>query len=130
MAREVRSQKPYNIVAAIIFIMGIGSFSYMGTLNWLPPLTIVVGLAIVIRQMLMGYHFDALVAAILFGACFLSSFLMLFARIFLPTFLILGAIYFIIRQFFNVREKLEIKAHDVHIEKAEHKIEREKIDKS
>jgi hypothetical protein len=91
----------------------------MGVINWLPPLCIVVGVSIAARQLMLGYHFDALVALIIFGACFFSSFLTLFSRIFLPTFLILGAIYFIARQFFKVKEKIIVKATDIRIEKSD-----------
>lgn len=111
--------KLYNIIAALIFLLGIGAFSFMGIINWLPPLCLIVGLSLALRQMLLGFHFDALVIVILFGACFFSSFLTLFARIFLPTFLILGTIYYIVRQFYTVKEKIVIKASDIKIEKNE-----------
>ena len=117
MASDSKSSKLYNVIAATIFLVGIGIFSYMGVINWLPPLCIVVGVSIATRQLLLGLHFDAIVTLVIFGACFFSSFLTLFSRIFLPTFLILGALYFIGRQFFKIREKIIVKATDVHIEK-------------
>lgn len=119
MTKEVRSTKIYNVIAAIIFLVGTGSFAYMGVINWLPPLAIIIGLAITVRQLLLGYHLDALVALVLFGSCFFASFLTFFSRVFLPTFLMLGAFYYIARQFISVRDKLVVKATDVHIESTE-----------
>jgi hypothetical protein len=117
MSNDSKAIKFYNVIAALIFLVGVGTFSYMGVINWLPPLCIIVGISLAVRQMLMGLHFDAFVAVIIFGACFFSSFLTLFSRIFLPTFLIIGAVYFIGRQFFRVKEKIVVKATDISIEK-------------
>lgn len=117
MTNDSKSVKFYNVISAAIFLVGVGTFSYMGIINWLPPLCIIVGISIAVRQMLLGLHFDALVALVIFGACFFSSFLTLFSRIFLPTFLIIGALYFIGRQFFKVKEKIVVKASNIHIVK-------------
>lgn len=117
--KTTRSEKPYNVMAGVVFLFGIGSLAYMGIYDWLPALCLVTGTSILLRQFFLGYHIDALVTIIIFGAAFISSFLQLFARIFLPTFLMLGAIYYILRQFISFHDKLVVKATDVHIEPSE-----------
>ncbi|MDR3623939.1 MAG: hypothetical protein P4L16_02230 [Chlamydiales bacterium] len=119
MNKSPRSEKPYNIIAGLIFLFGVGIFAYMGVYDWLPALCIATGIAVIVRQLALGYHIDVLVALVIFGAAFLSSFLQFFSRVFLPTFLMIGAIYYILRQFISFHDKLVVKTTDVHIEPSE-----------
>lgn len=105
----VHTAKTYNVVAAIVFILLLGVFSYMGVFDWLPALIISVGVSICLRQLLQGCHLDVMVILILFGCLFFFSFTQFFARLFLPTFLIIGAFYYLLRQFYDFKKD---KSHD------------------
>lgn len=111
--KQIKSEKPYNVIAAVIFFFGVGFFGYMGVYDWMPAITLVFGATLAIRSLLMRSHMDAFVIIIIFTAIFLSSFIQLFARVFLPAFVMLGTLYYILRQF------IEVKKRDVHIGKSE-----------
>lgn len=97
------SSKPANIAAAIVFILCTGLFSYTGVQNWLPFLVLNLGIAVIVRQMLLRNHVDTIVMLVLFGAAFVSTLLGFFAVVFLPAIFIIAAVYFIVRQFFSFK---------------------------
>lgn len=97
------SEKIANVVSAIAFILGMGVFAYMGVQNWLPFLLLVAGIAILLKLVLKGNHFDTIVTLIVFGGAFITSLLGFFGVVFLPSLFILGAVYFILRQFFSFK---------------------------
>ncbi len=101
----INSPKICNTVAAIVFIVGIGVLSYMGVYDWMPALALVTGIALLVRQALNMHHLDVIVTVLVFGALFFSSFMQFFARVFFPTFLMIGAVYYILRQFFEFKSK-------------------------
>lgn len=101
--------KLYNILAAALFILLLGLFSYKDIFDWPAAVLLSVGTSLALRQLLLGFPIDALVAAALFGALFFFTFLQFFPRLFLPTFLIIGALYYILRQFFDFKRE---KDHD------------------
>lgn len=101
MSKFFQSDRPYNVAAAIVFVLITAIFAYMGVVSWLPALLLAIGFALTLRQILKGHRLDVIVCAIIFGGAFFSSFLDFFGRIFLPALFVLGGVYFILRQFFS-----------------------------
>jgi hypothetical protein len=125
MSRPEPTRRLFNIIAAAIFIMGTAMFSYMAVADWLPALFLILGCAITIRQLLQGKTLDVIVCFIVFGGCFFSSFFGFVARIFLPTFLILGSIYYLLRQFFEFDRTVKDKVKDKDLSASEYVHEKE-----
>lgn len=100
MTHLVPNNRLYNIVSTIVFIMGCAMFSYMSVTDWLPALMLITGISLALRQILRGQTLDVMMCFVVFGGAFFCSFFDFLARIFLPTFMILGAIYYLLRQFF------------------------------
>ncbi|MBJ7448932.1 MAG: hypothetical protein JHC93_01075 [Parachlamydiales bacterium] len=101
MSTQPVTTKVCNLIAIAAFILGVAMFSYMAVGQWGPGLFMVTGIALTVRQLLMGKMLDVLVCVIVFGAGFFCSFFNLLSRIFIPTLLVVGAVYLGIRQFFE-----------------------------
>lgn len=101
MTQPQPTKRLFNVIAAIVFIMGAAMFSYMNVADWLPALIIIAGVAVIVRQLLQGKTLDVMVCFVIFGGAFFCSFFNFMARIFLPAFLVLGSVYYILRQFFE-----------------------------
>jgi hypothetical protein len=103
MSEAKGSEKPANVISAIAFILCTGIFAYIGVQSWLPFLILNLGIAVTLRQIILRHHFDTIISSIVFGGAFVSSLLGFFSVVFLPSLCILGAIYYIIRQFFSFK---------------------------
>jgi len=100
MSEAKGSEKPANVISAIAFILCTGIFAYIGVQSWLPFLILNLGIAVTLRQVILRHHFDTIFCSIVFGGAFITSLLGFFSVVFLPSLCILGAVYYIARQFF------------------------------
>jgi hypothetical protein len=100
---NLHSHKLANVISAIVFVLCMGIFAYIGVQNWLPFLILNAGIGITLRQVLVKNHVDTIVCLLIFGAAFITSLLGFFAVVFLPSLFILAGIYFIIRQFVSLQ---------------------------
>lgn len=105
----MNEKKISSVLAASLFILILGLFSYYNVFAWFPTVVFATGISLVIRQLLEKCFVDTVFLLLLFGALFFFSLVEFFSRLFLPTFLIIGAFYYLLRQFFDFNQPLEEK---------------------
>lgn len=105
------TQKAFNLVTAIVFIISVAACSYLSISNWASTIYLCSGIAIVVRQLLQAKMVDVLVYSVVFGGSFIFSFMNLLTRVFVPTLLVVGAIYFALRLFFEFGQEKKVKTN-------------------
>lgn len=100
-----------HILAASSFILLLGIFSYWNIFAWFPTVVLSSGISLILGLIVKKYFVDVSVTLILFACLFFFSFTDFFSRIFLPAFLIIGAFYYLLRQFFDFNKPHTEKDH-------------------
>jgi 4-hydroxybenzoate polyprenyltransferase len=119
MTHQHVSRKRAKAFSAALFLVGLASLTFLG---WWPGIMLVIGLSLALRQFLLGHHYDMVVTLLVFGGGFLTLAFSIPWNFFLPTIFVLGAIYILVREFFEVRTETEQEQE----EDAQQEIEEEK----
>ena len=119
MTHQVTSRKRAKALSSVLLLLGFAILTFVG---WWPGILIVVGASLSLRQYLLGQYYDMLVSLLVFGGAFLTLEVAIPWQIFLPTIFVLGAIYILVREYFDSRtETKEEEDEDIN-----HEIEEEK----
>jgi len=99
MAHPLTSQKRAQTVSTAIFLLGIAVLVF--TDDWWPGIMLAVGLPLALRQYLLGRTYDMAITLLVFIGTFITVQFDISWRIFLPVLFSLGAIYILLREFFE-----------------------------
>ncbi len=98
MARPIMSRKKAHALSVIVLLFGLALLTYLKT--WWPAIMLVIGIALAIRQYLLGKHFDMFISLFVFIGVFITVQFDIEWEIVLPVLFITGGIYIFIREFF------------------------------
>lgn len=115
MSKQIVSQKKASTAYLSIFLIGLGILIW--TSYWWPGIMVVLGLAISVRQFLLGHNYDAWVSIGVFGAITFLSLFKINWDVILPVIFIVAGLYIFFRDFidFETRSEMEIE-EDLSIE--------------
>lgn len=110
MNKPYLSEPRTRAISLAIMFLGFAVLSYTNT--WWPWLMAVVGLSVVVKQLLRGKVYDAVLALFIFGGIVLTTGLNIGSRYFLPVFLIIASIYILVRAFFQSDIETEVEREE------------------
>lgn len=99
MAHPRVSQKRARAIGSSLFLICLAVVAFTG--NWWPGLILAVGIPLAVRQFLLGKVYDMCLSLVLFVGAFIASGYNISWEILLPVIFITGAIYTLIREFFD-----------------------------
>jgi hypothetical protein len=105
MAQPLMSRKRAQSYSTALFLLGLAVLAY--TEAWWPGLMLVVGLALGLRQFLLGRTHDMIVTLTVFAGTFVTEQFDISWRVFMPVLFILGAIYILTREYLESRAESE-----------------------
>lgn len=105
MAHPITSRKRANTYSFALLLVGLAIVIF--TQSWWPGVMLVNGLALALRQFLLGRTHDTLMTLLAFAGTFITAQFDISWRIFLPVLFTLGAIYISVREYFESRCETE-----------------------
>ena len=105
MAHPLTSQKRAHIISTAAFLLAIAALVF--TDDWWPGIMLAVGLPIALRQYLLGRRYDMMISLLVFIGTFVTVQFDISWRIFLPVLFTLGAIYVLVREYFEAAANTE-----------------------
>ena len=105
MAHPLTSQKRAHIISTAAFLLAIAALVF--TDDWWPGIMLAVGLPIALRQYLLGRRYDMMISLLVFIGTFVTVQFDISWRIFLPVLFSLGAIYVLVREYFETAANTE-----------------------
>ncbi|MBI5274404.1 MAG: hypothetical protein HY860_05055 [Chlamydiales bacterium] len=122
MANAITSKRRAKAISASIFLLGLAIILFQFDL-W-PSIMIVIGLALALRQYLLGKIRDMIISLLVFFGVFVTAQFNVSWDILLPVVFILGAIYVLVKEFWSHTEETEETEEDFE-EDLNHEIEEE-----
>ncbi|MDE3046331.1 MAG: hypothetical protein KGJ02_06785 [Verrucomicrobiota bacterium] len=110
MSHSHASQRRARNISTVVFLLGLAALIF--TQDWWPGIMLVFGLSIATRQLLLGQTYDTFVSLLVFVGTFLTVHFDMSWRIFLPILFTLGAIYILVREFFESEALTEEEKED------------------
>jgi len=99
MAHPLTSQRRAHIISIAAFLLAIAAL--VVTDNWWPGIMLAIGLPVALRQYLLGRKYDMMISLLVFIGTFVTVQFDISWRIFLPVLFTLGAIYVLMREYFE-----------------------------
>lgn len=99
MSHPLTSHKRAQALSAVVFLLGLVIIIW--TDAWWPGIMLALGLSIALRQYLLGRTYDMMISLLVFVGTFITVQFDISWRIFLPILFTLGAIYVLVREFFE-----------------------------
>ena len=101
MARQVMSERKAHALTIALFLVGLAILAYVNV--WWPPILLVIGIPLALRQYLVGRRYDMAISLIVFLGAYITIQFNLHLQITLPVLFTIGAIHVLIREFFAKR---------------------------
>lgn len=98
MSKQITSRKRAKALSSVVLLLGLAVLAFVG---WWPGILLVIGISLALRQYLLGNHYDVVVTLLVFGGSYLTMEASIPWQIFFPTIFILGAIYILVREYFD-----------------------------
>jgi hypothetical protein len=105
MPHPFTSKKRAQVVSTSALLFGLAILIF--TENWWPGIMLAIGLPLAIRQFLMGRKYDMNITLLVFGGTFVTVAFDIPWKTILPVLFSLGAIYVLLREFFEIRASTE-----------------------
>ena len=102
MAHSIMSKKKAHALATIVFFLGLAILAL--TKTWWPPILLVVGVPIALKQYLLGRRYDMSMTLLVFLGAYITIEFNLHLDIVLPVLFTIGAIHIFIREFWGRKE--------------------------
>ena len=109
MARQVMSERKAHVLTIFLFLIGLAILAYANV--WWPPILLVIGIPLAFRQYLVGRRYDMALSLIVFIGGYVTVQFDLHLQITLPVLFTVGAIYILLREFFD-RKHTEIESEE------------------
>ena len=122
MAKPVMSKKKAHVLSVVLFLIGLGILTYVKI--WWPPIMLVIGLPMALRQYLVGRIYDMVITLIVFLGVYITVQFQIKWDLLLPILFTVGGIYIFFREFFEPKVSTEPeKEEDLNkeIEEKQHK---------
>lgn len=110
MPHPLTSQKRAQVLSTAIFLFGLAVLIF--TDAWWPGIMLAVGLSLAMRQYLLGRTYDMAISLLVFVGTFVTIEYDISWRVFLPVLFTLGAIYILVREFFEVEATTEVEREE------------------
>ena len=120
MAHPITSKKKAQTLSTALFLLGLAILIFTG--NWWPGIMCAAGVAIALRQYLLGRHYDMGITLLVFLGTFVTVQFDITWRVFLPILFTIGALYVLAREFLTPDEPTEEETE----EDTQHEIEEKK----
>jgi hypothetical protein len=105
MAQPITSKKKAQALSTALFLIGLAVLIF--TEDWWPGIMLAVGLAIALRQYLLGRTYDMCITLLVFVGTFITVEFDITWRVFLPILFTLSALYILGREFMVPDEPTE-----------------------
>ena len=99
------SERKAHALTIGIFLIGLAILAYANV--WWPPILLVIGIPLALRQYLVGRQYDMAISLIVFLGAYITIQFDLHLQIALPVLFTIGAIHVLIREFLS-RKHTEI----------------------
>ncbi len=105
MPHPITSHKRAQVLSTSLFLFAI--VALIITDDWWPGIMLALGLPLALRQYLLGRTYDMGVTLLVFVGTFVTVQYDISWRLFLPVLFTLGAIYILLREFFDISASTE-----------------------
>ncbi len=120
MAQPIVSKKKAQVLSTALFLISLAVL--IVTEGWWPGIMLAIGLALALRQYLLGRTYDMCITLLVFVGTFVTVQFDITWRVFLPILFTIGALYILGREFLTPDEPTEEEKE----EDAQHEIEERK----
>ena len=105
MAEQVVSRKKAQIVALILFVVGVVVVAISG--DWWPGILLPIGIPLAIREYLLGKTYDMFMSLFIFIGAFVTVQFEIQWEILLPVLFTIGGVYIFCRELVDIRRYTE-----------------------
>lgn len=110
MPHRLTSRKKAALFSAAVFVLGIAILIF--TNEWWPGIMLPIGLALALRQYLMGRTYDMVISLLVFVGTFATVSYNISWEVLLPVLFTLGAIYVFFREMMEINAEPESERED------------------
>lgn len=103
MAKPILSRKKAQALSVGLMLIGLGILTYAKV--WWPPLLLVIGIPLALRQYLLGKRFDMVISIFIFVGAYITIQFSIKWEMILPILFAVGGIYILVREFFIKKDE-------------------------